>query len=33
MAETYKKEMPNFVEKLGGDRYLNHELCELILNL
>lgn len=33
MADVYRKEMPEFVVKLGGDKYLNHELCEMILNL
>ena len=32
MAKVYEKEMPEFIVKLGGDKYLTHELCELILN-
>lgn len=32
MAKVYEKEMPEFIIKLGGDKYLTHKLCELILN-
>lgn len=33
MAKVYKKEMIGFVNKLGNDKYLNKELCEMILKL
>lgn len=33
MAKVYKKEMMEFLNKLGNDKYLSKELCEMMLNL
>lgn len=33
MAELYKKEMPSFIERLGGEKYLPKELIDEINNL
>ncbi len=33
MADVYRKEMPSFIEKLGGEKYLSKELVERIINL
>ena len=33
MAELYKKEMPSFIERLGGEKYLSKELIDEINNL
>ena len=33
MAKTYEKEMMTFIEKLGGSKYLNDELCSMLINL
>jgi (p)ppGpp synthase/HD superfamily hydrolase len=33
MVKVYGKEMNGFIHKLGGDKYLSKELCELILSL
>ena len=31
MAKVYEKEMPEFIEKLGGERFLPKELIEMVL--
>lgn len=33
MSDVYRKEMPEFVEKIGGSKYIGKELCDLILKL